>query len=80
MRICLAGIVQKGIGEAYVFLLTSASWAELNGLVYYRQLIDKPTVVVYTSFILLVTCLSFVHGLCYCSTQLDLSQQLERLV
>ena len=27
-------VVQKGIGEAHVFLLTRASWAEPNGSVY----------------------------------------------
>ena len=31
-------IVQKGIGEAHVFLLTRATWAELNGSVYYMYI------------------------------------------
>ena len=34
-----AGVVQKGIGEPHVFLLTCASWAEPTGLVYYKFLI-----------------------------------------
>ena len=29
-------VVQKGIGEAHMFLLTRASWAEPNGSVYCR--------------------------------------------
>ena len=27
-------VVQKGIGEAHMFLFTRASWAEPNGLVF----------------------------------------------
>ena len=39
MRVCLAHaavFVQNGIGEAHMFLLPRAPWAEPNGSVYYE--------------------------------------------
>ena len=34
-------VVQKGMGEAHMFLLTHASWAEPNGSVYCCDTVSK---------------------------------------